>query len=954
MSEPDGRNKHIFVCYAHEDIAALEETCAWFKARGHAVWYDERIHAGFEWADELAEAIDECSVLLFLATPHAIESRYCRNEIAYAIDVGKPVLTVFMEPLELSGGLKLSLLRQQAIVRWQLNADEYHEQLSFALEALSNDMALTGLGTTSAKRIFQVPRARNRAFSGRESELAAINDAFGDAPGAVVLVGHPGVGKSQIALEFLYRHCASAALVAWIRAEDQASLDADFTQLAVNLGLTEARNADTPQIIASVTKWLSDHSRWWLVLDNVESPEQIATYLPAELRGNLLLTSRNQTWDRFAASVPITPFAEHEAVQFVLDRTGQDDEEAARELAQTLGFLPLALEEASAYVTATGRTLARYLDLFSEHHDELMGRSRPPADYPASLRTTLEMALGKVEEIEPESVGFLDALSYLAPDDIPLSFLAKLRVSGREPTELELDGYVSALRKYSLIGVQPDSISVHRLTQLVLRDRMDSSRGNELMEEVLAILGAEFPRVTDITGEAMPKCRRLLPHVIAALGHAPGFTTDAGIHAALLSRTGTFLSARNEPFAAARLLAEAHARVTGNAAETHRFAGVCELYGRTLYANGELVQAREVFNEALAIFAEEGEQGQRHVMQIHVDLAWVDWTAGTIGDAMDHAKTVLTMVESSGGPEDARRMAGTSILSRLHLENGDLTAARDMLAQSTAAIESLQGLRSPLLCAVFLQVGYVLRHLGAPLRAISWARESLTLGTPVFSKHHSVMGASHCVAGQAFLDLGELEEARREFEAAAECASHVAHPINQDVVTAICYLAMTLVREGRLQEAEHLMQTRLSDPASLVAGESKLALATTELAHAEIAAASDALERAVAHADNADAILAPYGSNHPYRLMPLLTRGAALAAQGSIADAEHAHEEALHICTQHEILEHPLLGRHLIGLANLYETTNDARARDTRAQALTMLERTLGPSSPAVIELQNQ
>ena len=83
----DSTPGHIFLCYARENRTELDVMADWLRQHGHAVWFDARIHAGLEWADELAEALDVCSLLVFLATSHSIESRYCRNEIAYAISL---------------------------------------------------------------------------------------------------------------------------------------------------------------------------------------------------------------------------------------------------------------------------------------------------------------------------------------------------------------------------------------------------------------------------------------------------------------------------------------------------------------------------------------------------------------------------------------------------------------------------------------------------------------------------------------------------------------------------------------------------------------------------------------------------------------------------------------------------------------------------------------------------
>ncbi len=186
---------------------------------------------GSDWAGALAQQIDHCAALLFFASRSAIASAHCLNEIAYAVDAGKPIVVVYLEPVELSGGVKLFVARTQAILRWQLTADEARRQI---LDVLSGHARNPRQPKPKPPALWRVPLRRNHSFSGREQLLAAIEETFDNTPDPAVLVlaGLAGVGKSQIALEYAFRHADEFGVVAWLRAEESATLNADFVELA--------------------------------------------------------------------------------------------------------------------------------------------------------------------------------------------------------------------------------------------------------------------------------------------------------------------------------------------------------------------------------------------------------------------------------------------------------------------------------------------------------------------------------------------------------------------------------------------------------------------------------------------------------------------------------------------------------------------------------------------------
>jgi TolB-like protein len=127
-----GDEPYIFVCYAHEDTAVVYPELQRLHDGGIRVYYDEGISPGHEWTQELADAIDGSSQFLYFVSPHSVASRHCRNEVQYALEQEKPVVSVYLEPTDLPGGLKLSLGSAQAILKHDLSTQDYLRKLSAA------------------------------------------------------------------------------------------------------------------------------------------------------------------------------------------------------------------------------------------------------------------------------------------------------------------------------------------------------------------------------------------------------------------------------------------------------------------------------------------------------------------------------------------------------------------------------------------------------------------------------------------------------------------------------------------------------------------------------------------------------------------------------------------------------------------------------------------------------
>jgi len=272
--------------------------------------------------------------------------------------------------------------------------------------------------------IWNVPHQRNPNFVGRDDLLHRIRETLTSKKAAALTAIHGlgGVGKTQLASEYAYRHAADYQLVWWIRSEEPATLSSDYALLAEALDLPQKQEREQPVIVAAVRGWLNHNSGWLVIFDNARHAQDVREYLPQNRAGHVLITSRDPNWGSVAKPFEVEVLSREDSVKFLLERTGQNDESAARKLAEELGDLPLALEQAGAYVETNGKPLAEYLSLFQKRRAELLRRGQP-AGYPDTVATTWEISFREVEQQSPAAAGLLNLCAFLAPDDIPLSIL---------------------------------------------------------------------------------------------------------------------------------------------------------------------------------------------------------------------------------------------------------------------------------------------------------------------------------------------------------------------------------------------------------------------------------------------------------------------------------------------------------------------------------------------------
>ena len=342
---------------------------------------------------------------------------------------------------------------------------------------------------------WNVPHPRLQYFTGREGFLDDLNLKLKESGTAQVIAGLGGIGKTQTAVEHAYRQRENYTAVFWVGANTELDITNAFIGTADLLSVPYDKT-DAKTAIRAVKNWLGKHSNWLLIFDNADHPDVVKGYIPSELTGHVLLTSRASVFDAIGITRPLKlpELTKEESVAFLFCRTGRAEgaaEQAERfameQLAEEMEGLPLALEQAGAYIIRTGMSFGKYLENYRTHKLATLKKHGPvTGDYTESVATTWLMNFEEVRKISEASADLLRFSAFLSPDHIPFELIARAGdqlgpamhafISKADDPGLAVTEALEPLTRFSLARVDTadESYSMHRLVQEVLKERDDT------------------------------------------------------------------------------------------------------------------------------------------------------------------------------------------------------------------------------------------------------------------------------------------------------------------------------------------------------------------------------------------------------------------------------------------------------------------------------------------------
>jgi tetratricopeptide (TPR) repeat protein len=509
-------------------------------------WHRGMIPVGINADQEIESHQHHANVILLLVSPTYLATDTCYNEMHWAWECEqrgeKRVIPIILRAISIEPGSKTFPFKTtqllptggRPVTDWRPR-DKAFQDIVMGIRRILEQAAQQQREPASSL-IWNIPYTHNPFFTGRENLLQQLHANLTASKAAVLtqpqaISGLGGIGKTQTAVEYAHRHRDDYHCILWVNADTRNTIITSFLQLATLLKLPEREAQDQNLMIAAVKNWFTAHDGWLLIFDNADDLPIVEEFLPAGGRGHLLLTTRAHAPGTLANSLAVEQMDMQEAMLLLLRRArvlqpddlleqvSPADRVTAQAIAQEIDGLPLALDQAGAYIEETQCSLTSYLNQYRKRqHALLQRRGGTCKQHPEPVATTWSLSFEQVEQLNPIAADLLRFLSFLAPDAIPEQLVIE-GASELGPTlqplandESLLDEAIAALARYSLVKRKREdfTLTVHRLVQTVVKNNMDEQTQRQWAEYAIRAVNKAFPDVADYRN--WPLCQQFLPH----------------------------------------------------------------------------------------------------------------------------------------------------------------------------------------------------------------------------------------------------------------------------------------------------------------------------------------------------------------------------------------------------------------------------------------------------------
>jgi tetratricopeptide (TPR) repeat protein len=856
----------------------------------------------------------------------------------------------------------------------------------------------------------RMPLSPNPVFVGRTGdlrELAATLAAGGAAPGSRVaaLVGLGGIGKTQLACEFLHRYgrwfaggvfCLTFADPSAVAAEVAACGGPGGLELRPDFSALDLRD----RVRLVMAAWQSGLPRL-LVFDNCEEEALLAQWRPPTGGCRVIVTSRREEWDPVLGVdvLQLEVLRRTEAVE-LLRRYRDDlsaDDAGLQALAAELGDLPLALDMAGRFLAGYRKVLdpATYLAQLRQSyplaHRSLQASGISPTGHSLNVARTFAVSYTRLDPADPVdelALALLARAAYLAPgENIPRDLLLATVDLDRDDLDaaLRVEDGLHRLTELGLVDTRPAGVRLHRLVAAFVRAQPGTDQAQAAVEQALTDAFEKYDEGGDLVAASALETHlrtvsdaallRVDPSTLRLCNLLGNYLRLCGDYAGAVSyleralRIHETLEGEGHPSTASSLNDLGYALLfKGDSRRAKMYleralplwrqsrddvnrAATLDNLGQLASSEGALLEARLYYARALRLRERVlGPTDPRTTISMH-NLGLLLLELGELDEAGKCLERALEVRLQVLGPDHVHTAFSLHAVGELRLQRGDLKAAQDCFERALPVLERTQGRTHLTTLEVRSALLALAEKRGDHTRADQLSEELTALRGQMLQRGGPEVATALNNAGYALWARGDYVAASRNYQDALTLEQQAQGPFSPALATTLNNLGMVREREADYVGAAAFYERALAIEQR--AGQMDSGLTGRILNNYGVTLRLQGrLPEAQARLDEALGIRRRVlGDAHPDTGITLLNLGMLRQAQGELSGALKLAEDALAICRQRGGDSHPNVACCLNDLGVLLLAHGELpRAGECLRQALSIRRRALAPRHPDTAE----